>query len=282
LVREVVMSAAAHAFPRSLVLIGAGKMGGAMLEGWIAVDMDMSATTVIDPQPSLEVQTLCGERHVALNPPLARVAPPAALVLAIKPQTLEAAAPAVRRLVGRDTLVVSILAGKAIADLRRQLPGADAVVRAMPNLAAAVRRSATVAVATPETTAAQKAIAHELLASIGIVEWVASEELINAATAVSGSGPAYFFYLAECLAEAGKGVGLPHELAERLARATLVGAGELLAESELPPAKLRHDVTSPGGTTAAALEVLMAEGGLLDLMRSATAAAKRRAEELAG
>ena len=276
------MSAGSHAFPRSLVLVGAGKMGGAMLEGWIAVGMDTAATTIIDPQPSLEVQTLCGKRHIALNPPLARVAPPAALVLAVKPPTLEAAAPAIRRLVETDTLVVSILAGKTIADLQRQLPGARAVVRAMPNLAAAVRRSATVAVATPQTSEAQRAIAHELLASIGIVEWVSSEELINAVTAVSGSGPAYFFYLAECLAEAGKGIGLPHELAEHLARATLVGAGELLAQSELPPAKLRHDVTSPGGTTAAALEVLMGQGGLLELMRSATAAAKRRAEELAG
>jgi pyrroline-5-carboxylate reductase len=152
----------------------------------------------------------------------------------------------------------------------------------MPNLAAAVRRSATVAVATPDTSAAQREIANQLLASIGIVEWAAGEEIMNAVTAVSGSGPAYFFYLAECLAEAGKSIGLPHELAEHLARATLIGAGELLAQSELPPAKLRHDVTSPGGTTAAALEVLMGEGGLLELMREATAAAKRRAEELAG
>jgi pyrroline-5-carboxylate reductase len=152
----------------------------------------------------------------------------------------------------------------------------------MPNLAASVRRSATAAVTTAETSAAQKQMAHELLASIGTVAWLADEDLMDAVTAVSGSGPAYFFYLAECLAHAGTAAGLPQELSAQLARATLVGAGELLAQTELPPGKLRHDVTSPGGTTAAALDVLMVQPGLSELLQSAVQAARRRAGELSG
>jgi pyrroline-5-carboxylate reductase len=208
--------------------------------------------------------------------------PPKAIVLAIKPQMLQAAAAAINRLVAPDTLVVSILAGKTIADLQRQIPQSRAIVRAMPNLAASVRRSATAAVATKETTEVQKKLAHELLCSIGIVEWLADEALIDAVTAVSGSGPAYFFYLTECLAHAGTAAGLPQELASHLAQATMIGAGELLAQSELPPGKLRHAVTSPGGTTAAALEILMGQPGLSDLLQKAVSAAKRRAEELSG
>jgi pyrroline-5-carboxylate reductase len=257
-------------------------MGGAMLEGWVAVGMNTEATTILDPQPSLEVQTLCGNKKIALNPPLRDVPSPKALVLAIKPQMLEAAAPVINRLVTLETLVVSILAGKTIADLKRQVPQARAIVRAMPNLAASVRRSATAAVATKETSEAQKKLAHALLSSIGTVEWLTDEDLLDAVTAVSGSGPAYFFYLTECLAHAGTSLGLPQDLSAHLARSTMIGAGELLAQSELPPGKLRHDVTSPGGTTAAALDVLMGEQALSDLMQKAVAAAKRRAEELSG
>jgi len=270
------------AVPTSLVLFGAGKMGGAMLEGWIAVGMNTAASIVLDPQPSLEVQTLCGQKKIPLNPPLKDVSPPEAIVLAIKPQMLEAAAQVINRLVAPETLVVSILAGKTIADLQRKVPQAKAIVRAMPNLAASVRRSATAAVATKETGEGQKKLAHELLSSIGTVEWLQNEALMDAVTALSGSGPAYFFYLAECLAHAGASVGLPPELSAHLARATMIGAGELLAQSELPPGKLRHDVTSPGGTTAAALEVLMAKPGMADLMQAAVAAAKGRAQQLSG
>jgi pyrroline-5-carboxylate reductase len=257
-------------------------MGASMLEGWIAVGMNTAATAILDPQPSPEIQALCRKKAIPLNPHLKEVEPPQVVVLAIKPQMLEAAAAVINRLVSTQTLVVSILAGKTIADLKRQIPGARAVVRAMPNLAASVRRSATAVVATAETSAAQKAVAHELLSGIGTVEWLASETLMDAVTAVSGSGPAYFFYLTECLAHAGVTAGLPQELSAHLARATLIGAGELLAQTELPPGKLRHDVTSPGGTTAAALEVLMSEGGLSELMQRAVEAAKRRAGELSG
>jgi pyrroline-5-carboxylate reductase len=276
------MPAAASTLPSSLVLVGAGKMGGAMLEGWLSVGLPPRALTVVDPQPSDDVAALCRARGVTLNPENATGDKPAVAVLAIKPQMLEAASPGIAQLVGPGTLVVSILAGKTIADLRARIPDARAVVRAMPNLPASIGRGATGAFANGETSAEQRAVAQTLLASIGTVEWVGDEGLIDAVTALSGSGPAYVFHMVECLARAGAAAGLPGDLAERLARATLAGAGALLADSPLPAATLRENVTSPGGTTAAALEVLMAADGLDPLMRKAVAAAKRRAEELAG
>jgi pyrroline-5-carboxylate reductase len=276
------MPAAASTLPSSLVLVGAGKMGGAMLEGWLSVGLAPGALTVVDPQPSDDVAALCRARGVMLNPESATTDGPAVAVLAIKPQMLEAASPGIAQLVGPGTLVVSILAGKTIADLRARIPDARAVVRAMPNLPASIGRGATGAFANGETSAEQRAVAQTLLASIGTVEWVDDEGLIDAVTALSGSGPAYVFHMVECLARAGAAAGLPGDLAERLARATVAGAGALLADSPLPAATLRENVTSPGGTTAAALEVLMAADGLDPLMRKAVAAAKRRAEELAG
>lgn len=273
--------------PSSLVLVGAGKMGGAMLEGWLGVGLAPSAVTVVDPQPSQSIRRLCAERGIRLDLAPSGQPAPDALVLAVKPQSLEEAAPSVAPLIGSETLLVSILAGKTVADLCGRLPSARAVVRAMPNLPASVGRGATGAFATTATTARQKAMAGALLASVGIVEWLDDEALVDAVTALSGSGPAYVFYLTECLARAGAALGLPAALAERLARATVSGAGELLRQSDLPPETLRRNVTSPGGTTAAALEVLMAEepageSRLQALMREAVAAAKRRAGELSG
>ncbi|KQQ26033.1 pyrroline-5-carboxylate reductase [Methylobacterium sp. Leaf125] len=268
------------ALPASLTLVGAGKMGGAMLAGWLAGGLDPARTTVLDPQASPEMQALCAERGLALNP----AAPPVAdaLVLAMKPQGLEGAAPALAPLIGPGTLVVSILAGKTIANLRDRLPGARAIVRAMPNLPASIGRGATGAVASPEVDDRQRAQAHALLASVGLVEWLDDEGLIDALTAVSGSGPAYVFLLAEVMAEAGIAAGLPADMATRLARETVSGAAALLAANPRDAALLRRDVTSPGGTTAEALAVLMRDGGLPDLMREAVDAARRRAGALAG
>ncbi len=268
--------------PKTLVLIGAGKMGGAMLEGWLRIGMDPAGISLVDPKPSDEIVALATERGMALNPDPLRLAPAEVLVLATKPQMLDTAAPAVQGFIHPRTLVISVLAGKTLGDIAARLPNAAAIIRAMPNLPAAVQRGATGAAAGKGVTAAQRAMADTLLSSIGIVEWLAGEDLLDAVTAVSGSGPAYVFHLVECLAAAGKAAGLPEETAERLARATIVGAGELLNQSELPPATLRQNVTSPAGTTAAALEVLMADDGLAPLMRRAVAAAKRRAEELSG
>lgn len=271
---------AAGGLPDSLTLVGAGKMGGAMLRGWLAGGLDPKGATILDPQASVEIAALCAERGIALNPP--EPAPARILVLAIKPQALEAAATDLAPLIGSETLVLSILAGKTIADLRSRLPGARAVIRTMPNLPASLGRGATGAVASPEVTQAQKAAADALLASTGLVEWLDDEALIDALTAVSGSGPAYVFLLAEALAAAGIRAGLPQAMAGRLARATVAGAGALLDRSETEAGQLRRDVTSPGGTTEAALAILMRENGLPDLLAEAVEAARIRAGELAG
>jgi len=268
-------------FPQSLVLVGAGKMGGAMLEGWIGAGLSGSAVTVMDPLPSDELKAFAAQHHIAINP-TTPVAAPEVLVLGIKPQMLDAAAPQLAPLASAQTLVVSILAGKTIANLKARLPQAQAFVRAMPNLPASVGRGISGAAANASVTPHQRAIADTLLKGVGRVEWVAREELIDAVTGLSGSGPAYVFYLVECLAKAGEAQGLPADLALRLARATVEGAGELLHQSDLPASTLRHNVTSPGGTTAAGLQILMGEDGLAPLIASTVAAATRRATELSG
>lgn len=268
--------------PQSLVLIGAGKMGGAMLEGWLRIGIKPAGISLIDPKPSDEIVELAGEKGMRLNPSAKEIPPVEVLVLATKPQMLDTAAPAVQAFIHPKTLLISILAGKTLSDLAARLPNAGAIIRAMPNLPASVQRGATAAAPGKGVSAAQRATADALLASIGKVEWLDDEALIDAVTAVSGSGPAYVFHMVECLAAAGVEAGLPADVAERLARATVEGAGELLFQSPLPPGTLRQNVTSPGGTTAAALEVLMAEDGLKPLMRKAVAAAKRRAGELSG
>ncbi len=273
---------AADKLPKTLVLLGAGKMGGAMLEGWLSGGIDAAGLTVIDPHASDELKLSAAHHGFRLNPALAEVAQPEALVLGVKPQMLDAAADVLAALAGPGTLVVSILAGKTIANLRQRAPDARAFVRAMPNLAASVRRGVTGVAASDDVTPAQRAMTTALLEGIGSVEWVPGEDSIDAVTAVSGSGPAYVFHLVECLAEAGIAAGLPADVARRLARATIEGAGELLHQSTLEPAALRQNVTSPGGTTAAALEVLMADNGLKPLMLRAVAAARQRAADLSG
>jgi pyrroline-5-carboxylate reductase len=269
-------------FPKSLVLVGAGKMGGAMLEGWIASGLPGSAVTVIDPLPSQQMAAYCSALGIAVNPPAGSIAAPEVLVLGIKPQMLDAAAPTLALLAGPHTLVLSILAGKTVANLKARLPEARSFVRAMPNLPASVGRGITGAVANAEVSTEQKAVADTLLKGVGRVEWVDREALIDAVTGVSGSGPAYVFHLVECLAKAGEAEGLPPDLALRLARATVEGAGELLFKSDLSAATLRQNVTSPGGTTAAGLQVLMGEGGLEPLIAGTVHAARRRAAELSG
>ncbi len=268
--------------PRSLVLAGAGKMGGAMLEGWIAHGLPPGATAIVDPHVAPAMRAFCEALGIAVNPPAGAAPPPQALVLGIKPQMLEAAAPGIAPYMDGGTLLVSILAGKTIANLRAAFPAARAIVRAMPNLPASIGRGMTGAFASAETIDAERTMADALMASVGDVAWVGNEDLIDSVTAVSGSGPAYVFHLAECLTRAAEAAGLPSDLAARMARATVTGAGELLHRSDLSPAELRRNVTSPGGTTAAALEVLMAGDGLEKLMIKAVAAAKRRAGELSG
>ena len=272
--------AAAPAFPASLLLVGAGRMGGALLRGWLDLGLDPSAVRVIDPALAPDMAALCAARNVRFGP---FDAPPTVAVLAIKPQMLDAAAPDLAAALGPGTLLLSILAGKTLADLFARFPQVPAAVRAMPNLPAAIGRGITGAVASPAVTPVAQEMATALLGAVGAVEWLDDEALIDAVTAVSGSGPAYVFLLAECLAEAGREAGLPEEIAARLARKTVEGAGALLAaEPAQAAADLRIAVTSPGGTTAAALDVLMAADGLAPLLARAVAAAKARAAALSG
>jgi pyrroline-5-carboxylate reductase len=259
----------------TIVLAGAGKMGGAMLTGWLAGGLDPKRVIVVEPYPSDEIKALSA-KGVRLNP--AAVAADT-LVVAVKPQTFREAGPMLKRFVGASTLVVSIMAGTKIAALEQVCGGM--AVRAMPNTPAAIGRGITVAVPAKSVSAAQRATADALLRATGSVEWVEDERLMDAVTAVSGSGPAYVFLLAEELARAGVEAGLPAELATKLARETVAGSGELLHRSDQPAATLRQNVTSPGGTTAAALEVLMAKDGLQPLMIRAVAAATKRSIELA-
>jgi pyrroline-5-carboxylate reductase len=263
-----------------LALVGAGKMGGAMLEGWLALGLAPHNVVVIEPKPADELVAL-SMKGVALNPPAGAIANIGTVVLAVKPQVAADVMPSVAALTGAGTLVLSIMAGKTLGFLQAALPKA-AIVRAMPNTPAAIGRGITVAVPNAVVTAEQKQRAHALLAASGAVEWITDESLMDAVTAVSGSGPAYVFLLAETLARAGVAAGLPEELAARLARETVAGSGELLHRSPLEAETLRQNVTSPAGTTAAALDVLMASDGLDPLMRRAVAAAAKRSKELAG
>jgi pyrroline-5-carboxylate reductase len=262
----------------TIVLAGAGKMGGAMLSGWLAQGLAARSVVVIEPQPSDDIKTLTA-KGARLNPSPKDIGKIAALVVALKPQAFREAGPGLKPYAGPSTLVVSIMAGMTIASIAEVCGGR--VVRAMPNTPAAIGRSITVAVAAKDVTNAQRAAADGLLRAIGSVEWVDDEGLMDAVTAVSGSGPAYIFLLAEELARAGVAAGLPEALAVRLARETVAGSGELLHRSDLSAATLRQNVTSPGGTTAAALELLMGADGLQSLMTRAVAAATRRSKELA-
>jgi len=262
------------------VLVGAGKMGSALLTGWLKLGLDPKKVIVLEPKPSGEIAAL-KRRGVRINPTAKVRKPPAVIVLAIKPQIAPEVLPRLVTLVGPKTAVVSIMAGRPLRFLEQMLSRA-AFVRAMPNTPAAIGRGITVACPNAQVSKPQRALAHSLLAATGDVEWIENEALMDAVTAVSGSGPAYVFLLAETLAQAGKAAGLPAVLAESLARATVAGSGELLHQSNVDAAILRANVTSPGGTTAAALDVLMGEGGLEGLMTKAVLAATRRGRDLAG
>ena len=263
----------------TVLLVGAGKMGGALLEGWLARGLDPADIAVLDPTPPVAVAELLAARRI-LREPDPKSFSPDAVLFALKPQMAAAAAPLLAPFVKPNTVVISIMAGRTIASLAAAFPAA-AIVRAMPNTPASIGRGITVAVGNKRLDATGKKLTTDLLAAVGGVEWVDDETLIDAVTAVSGSGPAYVFLLAESLARAAVAAGLPPALAATLARETVAGAGELLHRSPLDAAKLRENVTSPGGTTAAALEILMGKEGFDALLTKAVAAATRRARNLA-
>lgn len=254
----------------------------ALLAGWAARGIAGGTTAVIEPAPSEALVALCRAHGISLNPAGA-CGPAAVLVLAIKPQMLDAAAPALRELVSPTTLVVSILAGKSLADITARLPGVTGIVRAMPNTPAAIGRGISGLVATPETLPPQRDFAQRLLEAVGDAVWVPDEDKMDIVTAVSGSGPAYVFLFAERLAEAGRAAGLPADLSAQLARKTVEGAAALMeAEAATSPSTLRENVTSPGGTTAAALDIFNQKDALRVLVDRAVAAAVARGKELAG
>jgi pyrroline-5-carboxylate reductase len=252
-----------------------------MAQGWLDAGLPGTSLTIVEPNPSPEIASLTAVRGVALNSHVP--APPEMLVLAVKPQSLDQVAPQIAELAGERTLLLSIIAGKTIANILARLPHARAVVRAMPNTPAAIGRGVTGAFANAAVDGGQRQWCERLLGAVGTFFWLDNEDAIDAVTAISGSGPAYVFALTEALAAAAERLGLPAELSMGLARGTVEGAAELMRrENATPPATLRLNVTSPGGTTAAALAVLQSAQGLEDLMIRATAAARGRAAEMAG
>lgn len=266
-----------------LLLAGAGKMGGAMLSGLIARGLDAKLVRVQDPAPPSEVAAMLAQHGITAEARVEKLdRAPGVILVAVKPQMMDAVFPALAKLAGPSTVVLSIAAGRSLASFEAHLPAGIAVVRAMPNTPAAIGRGITVCVANAAASAPQRALCDALLSAVGEVAWIDDERHMDAVTAVSGSGPAYVFLLAECMAEAGRAAGLDADLAMRLACATVSGSGDLLHQSELDPATLRKNVTSPGGTTAAALGVLMqSPGGLKEIMIEAVAAAAVRGRDLA-
>lgn len=251
-----------------------------MLSGWL--DRGMAPEDVCIVEPGAAADGWRGRVPVVAGPAeIPAGFAPEVVVLAVKPQVMAEVAP--RHAGHAGAVYLSIAAGKPLSFFQALLGAETPIVRAMPNTPAAIRRGTTVAVANAAVSQAQRDACHALLQAVGEVAWIEDEGLMDAVTAVSGSGPAYVFHLVEALAEAGREAGLPEALAMQLARGTVAGAGELLRVSDEDAATLRQNVTSPGGTTAAALEVLMADDdGLAQLMRRAVAAAARRSRELAG
>lgn len=258
-------------------------MGAALLNGWLEHGIPPAAIRVVEPDPTNAARAAERGVEVVADADALKASPiPDIIVLAVKPQRIDALLSAYTRFVTQGAAVLSIAAGKTIAGLSHGLGGAAAVVRAMPNTPASIGRGVSVACANDRVAPEQRARCDGLLSCVGSVLWLDDEGLLDAVTAVSGSGPAYVFLLAECLARAGEDVGLPAEVAAQLARETVAGAGAMLSRSPLAPDTLRENVTSPGGTTAAALSMLMADDGLQPLLTRAVAAAARRSGELAG
>ncbi len=268
-----------------LLLVGGGRMGAALLKGWL--DREITSpdnVTVVEPDAGArDALSALGVKAIAdAGAALADGEAPDLVLFAVKPQVMGEVAGAYRGLAGGNTVFLSIAAGKTTAYFADILGARAALVRAMPNTPAQIGRGITALFATRAVNDHGRALAERLMAAVGEVIWLDDEALMDAVTALSGSGPAYIFYLIECLAAAGREAGLTDDMAARLARATVAGAAELARVSPEPAEVLRQQVTSPGGTTAAALEVLMGENGLEDLMVRAVAAAAERSRALAG
>jgi pyrroline-5-carboxylate reductase len=263
-----------------MVLVGAGKMGGAMLAGWLKSGIPAANIVVLDPSPPPEMQEMLKQNGIQQNPAIASLTHVEALVVAVKPQIMDEVLSKISPLKASKPLILSIVAGKTIAAFEHHFGSDASVIRTMPNTPAAIGRGITAMAPNKHVSPLQLQLARDLLAATGEVIEVEDEGQIDAVTAVSGSGPAYIFYLTECLAAAAEKAGLPPQIAVSLARATVAGSGELMRQSGLPADTLRKNVTSPNGTTYAALQVLMADDGLAPLMEKAVAAAANRSREL--
>ena len=262
-----------------VALLGAGRMGFALVSGWLKSGIPGSSIQVVEPNPSPQLSELlrnAGSAIVAVD----RASKVDVLVLAVKPQIISHVAEQARGILGQQALVLSIMAGITITELRSLFPNAGSIVRGMPNLAASIGQGISVVVAEAMSAADHRGLTEQLLGAVGLIEWLPDESLMDAATALSGCGPAYVFYATECLAKAGSYMGLSVDTAARLARATVQGAGALLGAFPQAPEQLRQRVTSPGGTTAAGLDVLMADGHLQNILSATLAAAARRSREL--
>ncbi len=268
---------------RPLLLVGCGKMGGAMLEGWLAARTAPAGVHIVEPSGAT---AFAGREGVTIHADAAGLPDgfdPEVVVLAVKPQQMDDAVASVAHLAGPETLFLSIAAGKTLGYFEDRLDGDSAILRAMPNTPSAIGQGITVICPNAVCSERQRTVAAALLSAVGETATVEDESLMDTVTALSGGGPAYVFWLIECMAEAGAANGLPQDLAERLALVTVAGAGQLALRDDADPAELRRNVTSPGGTTKEALDVLMDEqAGLAPMMRRAIAAAAKRSRELAG
>jgi pyrroline-5-carboxylate reductase len=269
----------------TVLLVGCGRMGGALLEGWFQCGLNPVDAIVVEPA-GRDAVALCAEHRALTVLPHIQGVPrdfhPDVVLFAVKPQVADQTIPDYVRFSDDQPVFLSVIAGKATEYFQKRLGAEVAIVRAMPNTPAAVGKAISVLYAASNASAVQRQVCEVLMNAVGEVEWVADETLMDAVTAVSGSGPAYVFLLAECMRDAGIAAGLPADLAARLVYATLSGAGAMLEQESVEPEVLRQNVTSPGGTTAAALSVLMGDDGLGQLLARAVAAAAERSKELAG
>ncbi len=259
---------------RPLLLLGAGNMGRAMLSGWLAGGLDSAACQIVDIAAQIDGITCHTEIPADISP--------RAIILSVKPQIIDNLLDQIHPLLHPDTVVISIIAGKTIAHFQNALGGHANIIRAMPNLPATIGQGVTALCAAPNVLPDERDFAAQLMSAIGKIVWVENESQINAVTALSGSGPAYVFHLLECMISSGIQLGLAPETARILAIETVAGAGALARQSECDISTLRQQVTSPGGTTQAGLNVLMGSEGLASLIRHTLEAAAKRAKELGG
>jgi pyrroline-5-carboxylate reductase len=265
----------------TLVLAGVGKMGGAMLEGWLKAGADPAKIVALDPKPPQDVIDLLARHGIRHNPPISSITDVEIIIVAVKPQVMDEVLPNLVPLNASHPVVLSVAAGKTIATFEKHFGTSASIIRTIPNTPAAIGRGITAMSPNANVSKSQMALATTLLSSTGEVVTVENEAMIDLVTAVSGSGPAYIFYLTECMAAAGEKIGLPPALAMQLSRATVAGSGELMRQSGIDAATLRQNVTSPNGTTFAALQVLMADDGMKPLFEKAITAAANRSKELA-